>query len=258
MILNKKINNHLIIIFGGAGKLGEFIQNKLSKDKENSFLILDKYEKKLFPNSKNMIYAKCDANDSLELKRILEANTKDNQKITVLNLIGFDFPVSKNSKPFFTPLSVSDQDLLKTIELNLLTSHKITSSLLNLKRTFHLILVSSIYSNKPTKASLYKKINGSQVYKPYIYGASKAALEKLAKDLSTFLPEFKSRVNVVALGGIDFDLPKEFVEKYSKWSPQNCMVNPNSVFELLNWLIFNSPYELNGCVLTLDSGLSNT
>ena len=35
--------------------------------------------------------------------------------------------------------------------------------------------------------------------KPFIYGSSKAAIEKLAKDLSTFLPNINGRINVLSL-----------------------------------------------------------
>ena len=109
-------------------------------------------------------------------------------------MIGFDFPVTENSKPRFNPLSVSDEELSKTMELNLLTSHKISLSLIENQKPFHLIFLSSIYAIKPTKSSLYNLVESIEVYKPYIYGASKAALEKLAKDLSTYLPMHKSRI----------------------------------------------------------------
>ena len=118
--------------------------------------------------------------------------------------------------------------------------------------------MSSIYSSKPTKSELYQKDkNGRNTFKPFIYGASKAAIEKLAKDLSTFLPNLNGRVNVLSLGGVNLDLPEDFIARYSNWSPQKCMVSPNSVLRILSWLIISSPYELNGCILKLDSGLSN-
>ena len=249
--------NHLVIFFGGAGKLGKFVTEKFTeKYSDTTFLILDKYE--LIRENKNLIYRKCDAMDSEDIRRCLIKETAKFKKISILNMIGFDFPVSSAQKIRTNPLSVSDEELTSTINLNLLTCHKISSTLIDMKKSFHLIFMSSIYADKPTKSSLYENRKGIEVYKPYIYGASKKALEKLAQDLSTYLPKYKGRINTIALGGVNLDLPKEFIAKYSEWSPQNCMVSPLSFYKLLDWLIFEAPFELNGCTLKLDSGLSNT
>jgi len=256
------MNTHIVLIFGGLGKLGQITANNLNmKEKEIEIVlidIIDISEVEKNTNLKYIKYIQCDVRNSFELQKCIEKVTKPYSKISAINFIGYDFPVDKKISTT-TPLSVNDNELTLSLELNLATSHKISYALIQNNKKFHLIFISSIYASKPTKSDLYGlDKDGNKLFKPYIYGASKAGLEKLAKDLSTYLPEYNSRINVVSLGGVDTDLPIEFVKKYSKYSPQNCMINKDSVCKLLKWLIIDSPLELNGCILNLDSGVSNT
>ena len=210
-------------------------------------------------NFTNFNFIQCNANNIDELTEKIAGLIHKSSQLTVINLIGFDFPVNKNKMQYDSPVSISQDALRKSLELNLETSHKIVQSVIKFEKQSHFIFFSSIYASKPTNSNLYKKGDDkSPKYKPFIYGAAKAGLEKFSNDLSTYLPLIQSRVNTISLGGINLDLPEEFVEKYSDWSPQKSMISPNSLVNLLSWLIFDSPYELNGCVLKLDGGLSNT
>ena len=249
-----------ILIFGGFGKLGKYIiKNLLFEKNEFKLYIFDLNSIENKNISEKVNFIQCNANNISEINEKLKNVVEESSELTILNLIGFDFPVNKNSLKFETPVSISEDDLRKSLELNLETSHKIVQAVMNFKKKSHFIFFSSIYSSKPTNSNLYTKTNKDiKKYKPFIYGASKAALEKLSNDLSTYLPSKKSRINTISLGGIDIDLPEEFVKKYSEWSPQKSMISPASLIKLLSWLIFESPEELNGCILKLDGGLSNT
>lgn len=260
--MNKKINKKkLILLAGGSGKLGEYLIDNLKYDQEKfKIIVLDIKEiplKKI--KGKEIEFINCDITNDLNLDEKLESLCIAYQHITILNLIGYDFPVNSKVKSINSPISITKEQLSKSLELNIASCHRLSQATLNLKIPFHLIFMSSIYSSKPTKSELYQKDQyGRNTYKPFIYGSSKAAIEKLAKDLSTFLPNINGRINVLSLGGVNLDLPEEFITRYANWSPQKCMVSPNSVLRILSWLIISSPYELNGCILKLDSGLSNT
>jgi len=257
-----KQNKKAIILFGGLGKLGiYFVQNSTFDYSRYDLLILDKVNKnEINCLPENVIYYKCDITDESSLKSSLNNLSHSYKDLTLVNFIGYDFPVGESEKIISrkTPLEVSEKELGKCLLLNISTSHNIAKCALKTGKSFHLIFISSVYANKPTNPELYsEKELLDKKYKPYIYGSSKAAIEKLANDLSVFLPKYESRINVISLGGVDLGISPEFVEKYSKWSPQGSMIKPSSVTKLLNWLILDSPLELNGCVIKLDSGLSN-
>lgn len=248
-----------IIIFGGFGKLGKYIIKNLNLDKETfNLIILDQITPKDTDFKKEFNFIQCNATNLNQINEKLSNQVKLSSELIVINLIGYDFPVQEDKKQFESPIAISQSDLRKSLELNLETSHNIVQAIMKFEKKSHFVFFSSIYASKPTNSDLYTDKNDlNPKYKPYIYGASKAALEKLANDLSTYLPLKKSRINIISLGGINLGLPEDFIKRYSEWSPQNSMVSPSSLINLLHWLIIESPEELNGCNLKLDGGLSN-
>ena len=258
-IINKIANQKtLILLFGGSGKLGSFIIKNLDFNKDlYDLFILDKVSLESNKAVDNK-FIECNANNINDLEKNFSKLKKISTKCIVINLIGYDFPVNNKEYKFTSPVDINEDQLRSTLQINLETSHKIVQSIIKENFEANIVFLSSVYASKPTNSNLYTNDEDLfKRYKPYIYGASKAALEKLAKDLSVYLPNIKSRINVISLGGVELGLTDVFIKNYSSWSPQKKMISPSSFLNVLKWLIFESPMELNGCIINLDSGLSN-
>ena len=137
-----------ILLFGGCGKLGKYIIENLNIEKDQSELyILDLNQPEINDNFTNFNFIQCNANNIDELTEKIAGLIHKSSQLTVINLIGFDFPVNKNKMQYDSPVSISQDALRKSLELNLETSHKIVQSVIKFEKQSHFIFFSSIFSS---------------------------------------------------------------------------------------------------------------
>ena len=85
------------------------------------------------------------------------------------------------------------------------------------------------------------------------YSVSKAGVINLTKFLAVHLAP-KIRVNCIAPGGVKFKQDKEFIDKYSKFTPMNRMMQKNELNGLIEYLISKKSSYVTGSTFVVDGG----
>ena len=85
------------------------------------------------------------------------------------------------------------------------------------------------------------------------YSISKAGVINLTKFLATHLAP-KIRVNCIAPGGVKFDQDESFIQKYSKLTPMNRMMEKNELNELVEFLCSSGSSYITGSTIVVDGG----
>ena len=85
------------------------------------------------------------------------------------------------------------------------------------------------------------------------YSVSKAAVINLTKFLAVHLAP-KIRVNCVAPGGVKFKQDKKFIDKYSKFTPMNRMMEKNEINDLIEYLVSKKSSYVTGSTFVIDGG----
>ena len=75
----------------------------------------------------------------------------------------------------------------------------------------------------------------------------------MTKFLATHLAP-NIRVNCIAPGGVRFDQDEEFIQKYSKLTPMNRMMEKNELNELVEFLCSSGSSYMTGSTIVVDGG----
>jgi NAD(P)-dependent dehydrogenase (short-subunit alcohol dehydrogenase family) len=118
--------------------------------------------------------------------------------------------------------------------------------------SFSIVLTSSIYGTLGPNPSLYKSV---EMRNPAAYGASKAALESLARYLSA-TSAGRMRVNSVAAGGIQRGQDDGFVSEYSSRTPVGRMATEDDILQVIKFLLGEESRYVFGQTLLADGGFS--
>jgi len=92
-----------------------------------------------------------------------------------------------------------------------------------------------------------------QPVKPVTYSVIKTGLIGLTRYLATYWPD-RVRCNALCPGGVDTELPKEFVEKVSERIPMGRMAGPDEYQGVLIFLLSDASRYMNGAVVPMDGG----
>jgi len=174
----------------------------------------------------------------------------------IVNFAGFDFPKKPEAPAYSTPF-IEDYELVnKSWMINSLLPYSLYQCLdMSNLRNFNIVSLSSIYAVKPPPHDLYS--DDSSIYKPIAYGMCKASLERLSIEASIYFSQRQGRSNILRLGGVDMGVESSFKERYCKKSPGKSMVSISSVINALSYLLFESPVEITGSVLAVDSAFNH-
>jgi NAD(P)-dependent dehydrogenase (short-subunit alcohol dehydrogenase family) len=119
-------------------------------------------------------------------------------------------------------------------------------------KAFPIVFVSSIYGSVGPNPSLYGE---AEMRNPAAYGASKAALESLARYVST-TSSGRIRANSVAAGGIRRNQDPDFVERYSSRTPAGRMATEEDILRVLSFLLCEDSRYMFGQTLFADGGFT--
>lgn len=117
---------------------------------------------------------------------------------------------------------------------------------------FSVVLTSSIYGSLGPNPSLY---GSADMRNPAAYGASKAALESLARYLST-TSSGRIRANSLAAGGIQREQDAGFVKEYSSRTPVGRMATEDDILQGIKFLLGDESRYVVGQTLLVDGGFS--
>jgi len=217
-----------IIITGSEGLLGKEISKFLEKD--NNIIKLDlllghdltdeKFVKKWFKNNRADGLVNCFAlNDHVDSQRA---------KSTLYN-------ITLDSFSEFLDVNITS---LFSVCREFARNNK-KGSIVNFSAT------TGIVSARP---DLYEG-----AHKHPGYSVSKAGVINLTKFLAVHLAP-KIRVNCIAPGGVKFKQDKGFIDKYSKFTPMNRMMQKNELNGLIEYLISKKSSYVTGSTFVVDGG----
>jgi len=115
-----------------------------------------------------------------------------------------------------------------------------------------IINVSSIYGDCAPDFRIYE---GTDMWSPIAYSASKAGLHGMTKYLSVYFSERKIRVNTLTPGGVESKQPEIFKEKYSNRVPLRRMAKKDDLLGPLIFLCSNASNYITGEQIRVDGGL---
>jgi len=168
--------------------------------------------------------------DITEIDFLEKVHKKINENIGLIQIIvnnaGIDAPPIKNAGNFnnlkeqndeFTKMwKVNVQGMVNCIEEFYPDMKKSGGSIIN---------IGSLYMERAPYKGLYSHIAYD---KPWIYGATKAAVGQVTRHYATRLAELGIRVNTLSPGGVYANQDKEFVRKYSSRVPMGRMAEKES------------------------------
>jgi NAD(P)-dependent dehydrogenase (short-subunit alcohol dehydrogenase family) len=247
--------NKIILITGCNGNLAKDVIKyftSLQYDVIGCDIYNDTHKKT--QNAKNAglkFYKKCNLENQQEIKNLVdELKEKKIFPKILLNNAVIDFVPDSDLQSnglemsgFYKIFSVNllAPVLLSTACIYFFKKNKIKGIILN---------ISSIYSLVSPDPNLYQ--NG--FVKNILYGASKASLNNITKQIAVICAKEGIRVNSVLLAGIEAKQNKEFKSKYEARIPIGRMMKVNEILPLLEFMISEKNTYMTGELVKLDGG----
>jgi len=240
-----------ILILGGSGTIGSYINYFLSLQKNNEIINVDIKKPKTIQNTSFIKFnlLKFKSYKFLE-KRISKKFKKIDVLINCAAMVGTSKEKGWNEK--FEKQSLTSWQ--KCIDTNLTSSFYSTQVFYNLLKKSQkpkIINFSSIYGFTAPRFEIYKKTKKNN---QIAYSVSKAGIIQLTKWLSSYLDK-KFSVNCISFGGLsDSKMDKKFKRNYSKFTFKKRMMKLDDIRPAVEFLI-ETDYT-TGQNLVIDGGWS--
>jgi NAD(P)-dependent dehydrogenase (short-subunit alcohol dehydrogenase family) len=149
--------------------------------------------------------------------------------------------------------SLSQDDFMKTMEVNLLGSVNMTEGLkANYNKGASIVNVSSVYGHLSPDPSIYD--GNEQLFSSNAYGISKSGIIQMTKYYAKMYgPDI--RVNAISPGGIFDGHNNEFIEKYSKRVALKRMAKPEEIINVICFLLSDLSSYVSGADFMVDGGM---
>ena len=238
-----------VIITGGTGLLGTELVSRLLGDNYNVITTTSKIEKISQPihDTHNAIIKHVDFLNDHQIKNF-EKYIKSVGKIDFLinNARCLNFLNSDD-------LGLCSVDnLIAEFRINVAVPMRLSNFLIHSGMAPQgIINISSQYASVVPNQTIYEKVSDMS---PIQYNVSKAALNKLTKELAVRLAPFRTKVNGIAYGGIKGRASDKFVENYEAIAPHSRMLNLEECYGPLKWLMTDDSNTLNGQVIEANIG----
>ena len=270
-----RLENKIIVLFGGNGRLGQSFTKILLEegailyscdirafDKEYKRHLTKEYPDKIF-------FKYFDATNKNELirlrKEILEKHARIDTLINSTTSKGDDFYLP------FEEVSLEgwNKGLLGNLTLPFLTCQVFLKPMRK-NKSGNVINISSIYGLVGNDQNLYKGSNLSniyvekksdpkndQIYSHAVYNAAKGGLNSLTRYLAAYYGKYNVRVNTITPGGISHpDENEEFVNKYSDKTPLGRKASLDEINGALVYLASDESSYVTGHNLVIDGGFT--
>ena len=244
------------LITGALGPLGQTITSKFI-DSGYKLILTDKQDSipdSSYLRSQNITYISADLSKDNSLKDLTDYC---NNHLENLNVIINNAGLTGDSglSGYMTNLNnQTNEAFMAAIRINLIAPFAIIRDLAPLMAKSpkaSIVNISSIYSLVGPQPKLYENQNLRST--PAAYAASKAGLNQLTRYFASVLAP-SIRVNAVAAGGIERNQKKEFIEKYSSFTPLQRMATPEEISDVIFWLANDKSSYVNGQVVVADGG----
>ena len=252
MINNKKV----ILITGGAGRIGSALARELIGQKHQIILgdisisKLKKLKKSL--NSKNVDIFKSDLTKEKNIDSLINFALKKFKKIDAA--VHCSYPQSKTWGKKFENLNGKDlkEDLSNQLGGTIIFCQKIIKHFLKV-RNGNLILISSIQGVQSPKFEHYKNLNMAN---PIEYSAIKSGIISITKYLAKYYKKRNLRINCVSPGGIKDNQSKIFMRRYKQSCNSKGLLSGSDVSKLIMFLISDDSSYIHGQNFIIDDGWS--
>ena len=118
-----------------------------------------------------------------------------------------------------------------------------------------IINIASVYGSRSPIHAIYEyKNNEKKWYKPYAYGASKAALINTSKYLATIYAENNITINCISPSGIENNQDKEFKMNYYKYIPIKRLARKEEIGPSIEFLLKKESSFITGTNINIDGG----
>lgn len=261
-----KIENEVIIITGGSGKLGSIYSDYLAFRGANvfSFDILgnpnDEGKFGKDPKNSKLEYIEVDITEKSSIEYGLNQIIKKGLQPTgLINNAAIDSSPSTDSKDTGPLEDIPIESWDKVLDVNLkgtfLTSQIIGSQMAKNKKG-SIININSHYGLISPDHRIYDftKKSGVDFYKPIAYSVSKSGIINFTRYLATYWAEKNIRVNTLTLGGVYSEQDPRFVKEYSKRVPLGRMARGEEYCGPILFLISDASSYMTGSNLIIDGG----
>jgi len=114
-----------------------------------------------------------------------------------------------------------------------------------------IVSLSSIYGVIAPRFDIYE---GTDMTMPVEYAAIKSGIIHLTKYFTRYFSGNGIRFNCVSPGGIIDRQPKEFLDKYRKYSVSKGMLSPEDICGAVSFLLSDDSKYVNGQNIIVDDG----
>jgi len=261
------LKDKVVVLTGGMGKLGtEFAHALTYAGAKVAILdIVDTPNDRLKTLSEKfpVLFLKTDITEEAEIEKALDTIEKKWGTPSVLvNNVAWKASVNdpKGAGSSFEKYSMDLWD--KIFALNTASAAKCAKifggRMVEKKITGSVVNIVSIYALVSPDQRVYEyreKIGKTRFIKDAAYGASKAALIALTRDLATLWAPKNIRVNALALGGVESQTnDKEFIQNYSNRVPIGRMAHLEEYDGALLFLVSDASSYVTGTTLVADGG----
>ena len=243
-------------ISGAAGRIGSAFSRAIV-EKGSRVILGDIKDEKSCNLEKELgkgkaIYIKADLTDSKEIDQFLIKGKKIFGKIDAA--VHCAYPVSEGWGTRFEDLQANDleKDLFQQLGGAIIFSQRVIRYFRN-QGYGNLIHISSIQGVASPKFEHYV---GTEMNSPIEYSAIKSGIISITSYLAKYYKKQNIRVNCISPGGILYNQPESFLEKYRSSCTSKGMLDPADLIGTLLYLLSEQSSFVNGQNIVVDDGWS--
>ena len=254
------MKNKIVVIFGGAGKLGVRFE-KILRQNGASVYLLDINNKNI-KKEKNIKFLKCNVGKEESIKSAINCVIKKEKKIDVLIYNVYSKPENyyKNFEDYslqtwkkVTEINLTGAFVASQIAIKRFIKDKISGNIIFLSSTYGVVGPDpKIYLGLKSKKNIYG--GKFSLNTPAAYSSTKSALIGLSKYIATHYGKFSIRSNVLSPGGVFDNQEKSFVKKYISKVPLKRMANWSDYDGAILFLSSDASKYMTGSNLIVDGG----
>ena len=251
------LKNKNIIIFGGAGKLGQSFSLSLLSAGAKVFILDQNFPKKL---NKKIKYIKCDVTSKSSVSECFKLILKKVKKIDTIIYNVYSKPVNYYKSFEDYDFKTWQEALTTNLSGAFLVCQKVIDHFKKKKIHGNIILISSTYGLVGPDNRIYDNLKSNlyggkfKLNSPAVYGASKSGLIGLMRNLATSYGKFNIRVNCLSPGGVFDGHEKQFDNQYKSRVPLNRMATSTDYNGAIVFLSSDASRYMTGSNLVIDGG----
>jgi NAD(P)-dependent dehydrogenase (short-subunit alcohol dehydrogenase family) len=251
------LNDKVVVITGGAGMLGSQYAEVLSDagahvvitdiNQESCDKVANNITKR---NNIEAIGVESDITNEDSIKNMVDVVKTKFGKIDIL--INNAATKPKNLFNKFEEYTIEDWRDVVAVDLDaVFLCSKIIGNEMLKQNNGVIINIGSIYGVVGPDQSIY---GDSPNKAPAVYSACKGGVINLTRYLATYFGSRGIRVNCLSPGGVNNNLDKDFIERYSKKTPLGRLANKDELNGAILFLASDASSYMTGANLIVDGG----